>query len=250
MCTTSIVEPQCWFTRYTSTILSRSRIPLAPIFFFFCDIPTSYTKRWMRSALWNRQKKSEGVLTSVDKRQSMLKTLLVHYIYFFRQITTFLKVRVVFVFGLQTFYLIDLTKIFQLKVLKPKNKGHPNFYECCDLTKKVHLKNLYQAKRYIIWLVFKKRFIFHTEILMTKLDLKCFIIKRNFWKTYICKGNAIHIYHSKFNHSIFFPYKSLVEGFWKKIWIQNYMFWLHLVQLFPIIALSLIYILVDMSKKR
>ena len=23
--------------------------------------------------------------------------------------------------------------------LKPKNKGHTNFYECCDLTKKVYL---------------------------------------------------------------------------------------------------------------
>ena len=24
--------------------------------------------------------------------------------------------------------------------LKPENKGHTNFYECCDLTKKVYLK--------------------------------------------------------------------------------------------------------------
>ena len=23
--------------------------------------------------------------------------------------------------------------------LKPKNKGHTNFYECCDLTKKIYL---------------------------------------------------------------------------------------------------------------
>ena len=36
--------------------------------------------------------------------------------------------------------LIDgVTKIFQLKGLKPKNKGHTNFYECCDLTKKLYL---------------------------------------------------------------------------------------------------------------
>ena len=34
---------------------------------------------------------------------------------------------------------MDLTKIFQLKGLKPKNKGQANFYECCDLTKKVYL---------------------------------------------------------------------------------------------------------------
>ena len=26
-----------------------------------------------------------------------------------------------------------------MKGLKPKNKGHTNFYECCDLTKKVYL---------------------------------------------------------------------------------------------------------------
>ena len=32
------------------------------------------------------------------------------------------------------------TKIFQLKGLKPKNKGHTNFYECWDLTKKVYLE--------------------------------------------------------------------------------------------------------------
>ena len=29
--------------------------------------------------------------------------------------------------------------MFQLKGLKPKNKGHTNFYECCDLTKNVYL---------------------------------------------------------------------------------------------------------------
>jgi len=34
---------------------------------------------------------------------------------------------------------IDFTKIFQLKGLKPKNKGSLNFYECWDLTKKVYL---------------------------------------------------------------------------------------------------------------
>ena len=34
---------------------------------------------------------------------------------------------------------MDFTEIFQLKGLKFKNKGHMNFYECCDLTKKVYL---------------------------------------------------------------------------------------------------------------
>ena len=42
-----------------------------------------------------------------------------------------------FVFGFQTLSLTEFTKIFQLKGLKPKNKGHANFYEFCDLMKKV-----------------------------------------------------------------------------------------------------------------
>ena len=41
-----------------------------------------------------------------------------------------------FVFGLQTLYSKDFINIYQLKGLKPKNKGHMNFYEYCDLTKK------------------------------------------------------------------------------------------------------------------
>ena len=44
-----------------------------------------------------------------------------------------------FVFGLQILGLIDFTRIFQLKGLKPKIKGQTNVYECCDLTKKVYL---------------------------------------------------------------------------------------------------------------
>ena len=39
--------------------------------------------------------------------------------------------------------MIDFTKIFRLKGLKPKNKGHTNFYECCNLMKKVYLKTVY-----------------------------------------------------------------------------------------------------------
>ena len=38
--------------------------------------------------------------------------------------------------------MIDFTRIFQLKGLKPPKKGHTNFYECCDLTKKVCLMYL------------------------------------------------------------------------------------------------------------
>ena len=45
-----------------------------------------------------------------------------------------------FIFRLQT---LDFSKIYQLKGLKPKNKGHANFYECCDLTEKVYLQYTY-----------------------------------------------------------------------------------------------------------
>ena len=31
---------------------------------------------------------------------------------------------------------MDFSKVYQLKGLELKNKGHMNFYECCDLTKK------------------------------------------------------------------------------------------------------------------
>ena len=34
----------------------------------------------------------------------------------------------------------DFSEDYQLKCLKPKNKGHMNFYECCDLTKKVYIE--------------------------------------------------------------------------------------------------------------
>ena len=34
---------------------------------------------------------------------------------------------------------ISLQTLYQLKGLKPKNIGHTNFYECCDLTEKVYL---------------------------------------------------------------------------------------------------------------
>ena len=63
--------------------------------------------------------------------------------YFFPQITTFIKVRSAFVFGLQTLLLKDFSRIHQSKGLKPKNNGQTHFYECCDLTKKVYLTYLW-----------------------------------------------------------------------------------------------------------
>ena len=41
--------------------------------------------------------------------------------------------------------LMDFTNIFQFKGLKPKNKGHANFYESSDLTKKVYLAKIAQV---------------------------------------------------------------------------------------------------------
>ena len=49
----------------------------------------------------------------------------------------FIKVLVALVFGFQTLKLIDFTKFYWLKGLKPKNQGYANFYECWDLTKSI-----------------------------------------------------------------------------------------------------------------
>ena len=65
---------------------------------------------------------------------------------FFRQITTFIKVGVAFVFGLHTFLLTDFTKICQLNGLQPKFEGHMNFYECCDLTVSVVVFPMVRSK--------------------------------------------------------------------------------------------------------
>ena len=62
----------------------------------------------------------EVVLTLVNTYVCTLDIL-------FCQITTFIKVRTAFVFGLQPLKLIDFTKIFQLKGLKPKKKATQTF---------------------------------------------------------------------------------------------------------------------------
>ena len=54
-------------------------------------------------------------------------TMYIHYIHFFRQITTFIKVRRAFVFGLQTLKLKYFSKIYRLKGLKPKRKATRTF---------------------------------------------------------------------------------------------------------------------------
>ena len=54
----------------------------------------------------------------------------------FRQIKSFIKVRLAFVFECQTFLYVDFSKTYWLKGLAPKNKGQTNFDERFDLTKK------------------------------------------------------------------------------------------------------------------
>ena len=72
-----------------------------------------------------------------DHPKSRQKAVLLDIL--FHQITTFIKVCMAFVF-----------------VLKPKNKGHTNFYERCDLTKKYiyciafGLTHLVVARRFIL----------------------------------------------------------------------------------------------------
>ena len=41
--------------------------------------------------------------------------------------------------GFRSFHWKFFSKLYWLKGLKPKNKGHRNVYECSDLTKKVYL---------------------------------------------------------------------------------------------------------------
>ena len=43
--------------------------------------------------------------------------------------------------------MIDDTKVYQLKSLKPKSNDQTNVYDCCDLTKKVYLIVHVQAYR-------------------------------------------------------------------------------------------------------
>ena len=88
---------------------------------------------------------------------------------FFCQITTFIKVLVAFVFGLQTLYLIDFGRIYRLKRLEPKNKGHTNFYECCDLTK----RNIYWTYGTVVYFnEFEKKIIVHSIFLSLKFEIK------------------------------------------------------------------------------
>ena len=62
----------------------------------------------------------------------------------FCETTTFIKNYLAhFLSGFRPFNWKIFYRIYQLMGLKPKNKGHANFYECCDLTKKVYLMFVY-----------------------------------------------------------------------------------------------------------
>ena len=118
----------------------------------------------------NKQNKQVSNFTSTSQHldTSVLSTFIsILQVYFFRQITTFIKVREAFVFGLQTLS-IELTKIYQLKGLKPINKGYTNFYECCDLTEKVYLVNIYNPRIQSIFAInfskFEKQVLLPTSL--------------------------------------------------------------------------------------
>ena len=70
--------------------------------------------------------------------------------YFFRQITTFIKVRMAFLFGLQTLWLKDFSKIFQLKFLKPKKRPHKLLWMLW-FDKKVYLPKKHIGIQDLIW---------------------------------------------------------------------------------------------------
>ena len=53
---------------------------------------------------------------------------------FFHQIKSFRRFRSAYNFGLQTYYLIDFSKIYRLKRLEPKNKGLTKSYEQFEFT--------------------------------------------------------------------------------------------------------------------
>ena len=52
-----------------------------------------------------------------------------------------------------------------VKSLKSKNKGQTNFYECCDLTKKVYLTKTYTRGKNEFWMIFK------TESILSSINL-------------------------------------------------------------------------------
>ena len=54
----------------------------------------------------------------------------------FHQIATFIKVVWPLFFWASDPLIDTVSKIYGLKGLEQKHKGHTNFFECCDLTKK------------------------------------------------------------------------------------------------------------------
>ena len=78
---------------------------------------------------------SEKCYVRHDSRLESIK-----YTYFFRQITTFLKIRVAFVFELHKTFIEKFHWNLSIIVFEAlKQKLHELFYECCDLTEKVYL---------------------------------------------------------------------------------------------------------------
>ena len=97
-----------------------------------------------------------------------------------------------FLFGLQTLKSIDHIKIYQLKGLEPKIKSSTNFYDCCDLTKKIYLLlGVVNVLSYKVDLAFEE-WSYWTESFWTLPPHKWFMIEYWMWRItifYIKKWN-------------------------------------------------------------
>ena len=102
----------------------------------------------------------------------------------------------------------DFSKTYQLKGLKPKNKGYTNFYECCDLTKSVYLKdtvyqNLKKGGKLVGWIhldIYYLWFLFgwsdHVDF---RVSVLIFFLLFSIFRS-ICKvGRRIWFHISKIN---------------------------------------------------
>ena len=110
-----------------------------------------------------------------------------------------------FVYGLQTLELKYLSKIYQLKCLKPKNKGHANFYECSDLTEKVYLESLLLDQRLKInnyWQKWScssiKKSFKHVDIFSLSFRRKKMQVLKNFFNS-LCLFSLIWFYAAFWN---------------------------------------------------
>ena len=109
------------------------------------------SRKWSLSSSFPSVKSSSSLLQK--PRYVIHATMMYIMDIFLCQITTFIKVRLAFAFRLQTLWLIDFTKIYWLKGLKPKNKGPNKLWWTLWFDKNVYLTYIFQLSW--IWLVWQ-----------------------------------------------------------------------------------------------